>query len=164
MLFAVNVAICLPLGKTVDIRTAEEFGGRGTWYELDEYTIGPAIGEISISNSTIRSISKKYTYYLITVEPEEGAPFQMAARVRANKSRSLRDGQVVRLYGMVSELTGEPATQAQIESEYPLKYKCLNDNGDTKVSRCMSAVVFALMAGICIALVVKIARRPIREV
>lgn len=165
LLCLANVLIALPLAKPVDLGSvgADGLGGqRGTWYVLDAgaYSVGSNFDSVSIRSSFVPFLSKRYSYYLVTVEPKTGAPFSMAVRVTASKQSQMERGQTVSLYGMVSGLTGDTAVQAQAAAgDQTVQLQCLNDNGDTGAKRVLKAGIFLLAAIGCIFLIVRLARR-----
>lgn len=167
LLFAFNVIISLPLKKPVDLAqegVANLQEQRGKWYTLEEgsYSIGTSLGSTHIRSSFLLFHSNEYTYYCVTVNPNGENAFSMPVRVKASKRQKLESGETVTLYGMASRLTGdlrsklENAASGQSER---LSYLCLNDNGDTVATRCLSSAAFALLAGLCIFLMIKLARR-----
>lgn len=167
LLFAFNVAITLPLEAPLNLArtgTSELREKRGRWYTLEEgaYSVGTSFGSIHIRSSFLLFHSNEYTYYCVTVNPGGEDAFDMPVRVKADKRQKLEKGEAVTLYGMASELTGDlrsrmkEATSGQSKQ---LSYLCLNDNGDTVITRCLSSAVFALFTAICIFLIVKLARR-----
>lgn len=165
LLFAFAAFISLPLDKPVALgRTGMgSLDGRaGAWYilEAEEYSIGPSLGTASLHGSFLPFISTGYTYYLVTVDGDGGAPFSMAVRVCGAKAGHLARGEPVTLYGMVSSLTDSQGNQATGLQTDPLQYRCLNDNGDTIAKRALKSMAFFLMAALCIFLIVKVARRP----
>lgn len=167
LLFVFNVMINLPLKKPVDLTregVADLQEQRGRWYTLEEgtYSVGASFDSIYIRNSFLLFHSNEYTYYSITVNPNGENAFSMPVRVKTNKRQRLENGEAVTLYGMASELTGdlrsklENAASGQSER---LSYLCLNDNGDTVATRCLSSAVFALLAGFCVFAIIKLASR-----
>jgi len=167
LLFAVNVVITIPLERPMDL--AEEGSAnlqrqRGKWYTLKEgtYSVGPSFGSIHIRSSFLLFHSNEYTYYCVTVNPGSEDAFSMPVRVKSNKQRSMENGEAVTLYGMASELTSDLRSQlekAVPEHQGPLCGLCLNDNGDTVTKRWLSTAAFAALAGFCIFLIVKLARK-----
>lgn len=167
LLFAFNVMIGLPLKKPVDLTqkgAVDLQEQRGRWYTLEEgtYSVGASFGSIHIRSSFLLFHSNEYTYYSVTVKPTGENAFSMPVRVKTNKRQKLENGETVTLYGMASELTGDLRSKLEdtVSSQSErLSYLCLNDNGDTVVTRCLSSAVFALLAGLCFFLIIKLARR-----
>lgn len=167
LLFILNAAIRLPISKPIDLtrgKAGDFVPHPGSWYILDEesYTPGPELGAITMHSSFLPFFVSKYTYYCVTVNPGGENTFSMPVRVRAGKRQKLENGEAVTLYGMASELTGDLRSRlenaASGQSEW-LSYLCLNDNGDTAAARRLSSAVFAMLACLCIFLMIKLARR-----
>lgn len=165
LLFAINVVILLPLQKPVDIglEGMDSLREQGRdWYVLnkDSYSVDTVLSSIHIRSSFVPLLSNEYTYYCITVNPEQGPVFSMPVRVRTAKRQSFERGETVKLYGMTSSLNDEMRIQMEAANhQVQLKYICLNDNGDTILKRCFSSGIFALAAALCIAWAIKIAKR-----
>lgn len=163
IIFALNVFIRFPFQSPVSIgkngASCLESPGKH-WFVLEEgsYIVSGQFETISVRSSGIPFLSKRYTYYIIEVTSDEET-FIMPVRVNAKKSDSLERGKAVALYGMVSELDAdlfEKQYQALNGRDADATPMCLNDNGDTVVTRIFSAVVFALLTVACIWLAVKI--------
>lgn len=167
LLFGFIAVAMLPREKPLNLAqegTADLRQQNGRWYVLNAgtYSVEASFGSVQLRDSFLFSRSKGYTYYCVTVNPGSGSSFSMPVRVGGSKRQRLEAGETVSLYGMGSALTGnlrsglEEAAAGQRER---VCYLCLNDNGDTIVTRWLTSGAFALFAGICIFLIVKIARR-----
>lgn len=164
LIFILNVFIRFPFQKAINISesgmTCLESPGK-SWFilEQDSYTVEEEFNTISIRNSNLFAPSRQYTYFNITVF-SDGEYFSMPVRVTAKKAASLSRGDSVALYGMASK-THNKLSQEQLDAldEQPNSISvCLNDNGDTVVSRMLSAGVFILLSAVCIWLTIKIYR------
>ena len=156
LLFAVNAVINTPLDKPIYIgenETKEAMVNHRRWYVLsaERYSVDADLSSIHIRSSFLPFVSHQYTYFRVTVNPESESAFSMAVRVTGAKQEELFQGKTTDLYGMISDYREQPSgSQAEVLS------LGLNDNGTTIFKRGISAAVFALAAGVCIWLIVKI--------
>lgn len=166
LLSIANVLINAPLASPTDIGKDGTDGLRSNarkWYVLSEesYSVDRSLGATHIRSSFLPFISRQYTYYRITVNPDTENAFHMVVRVMDAKNSELSQGRPAALYGMVSNLKGEPFPGGEDlpDDQAPLLGLCLNDNGDTVFKRGIASAVFALAAGVCIWLIIKIAAK-----
>lgn len=166
LLCILNVMISIPLDKPADIGKDgidESQTFLHKWYYLlaGNYLVDSSLGVSYIRSSFLPFASKQYTYYSVTVNPGEENAFQMAVRVRSAKAVKMEGGEAVTLYGMLSGI-GEDIRAGLEDSaagQVCVKQLCLNDNGDTVFKRWLSAAAFAVLAGVCICLIVIIAAK-----
>lgn len=154
LVFAANVLIRFPFQKAVNITAqgAACLTSPGKqWFvvEAGSYVVEDEFDTIAIRSSFLPLFSKHYTYFNVTVT--SGADrFTLPVRVTAKKAEALRQGDAVKLYGMVSQLDAAHEYQAAGVNV------CLNDNGSTVMTRILSAGVFAVLTTGCVWLAVKI--------
>lgn len=154
LVFAANVLIRFPFQKAVSItgEGAACLASPGKqWFEVEagSYVVEDEFETIAIRSSFLPLVSKHYTYFNVTVI--SGADhFTLPVRVTAKKAEALRQGDAVKLYGMVSQSNAVHGDQTMGVNV------CLNDNGSTVMTRILSAGVFAVLTIGCIWLAVKI--------
>ena len=167
LLFGFNAITLLPLEKPLDLAkegSADLTRHHGRWYVLDAgtYSVDARFGSVRVRSSFLMFYSNEYTYYCVTVNPGSENAFSMPVRVKSSKRQRLENGETVSFYGMGSELTGNLRPELEkvaAERKGNLCYLCLNDNGDTIATRWLSSVAFTLLAGFCIFVIIKLARR-----
>lgn len=154
LIFAANVLIRFPFQKAADI-TAQGAAcltspGR-QWFvvEAGSYVVEDEFDTVAIRSSFLPLVSRHYTYFNITVTSGTDR-FTLPVRVTAKKTETLRQGNAVKLYGMVSQLDAAHSGQAADVNV------CLNDNGSTVMTRLLSAGVFAVLTIGCIWLAIRI--------
>lgn len=161
LVFAVNVLIRFPFQKAVDITqhgvSCLAVPGK-QWFSLGDgcYTVVEEFETIAMRNSIIPFFAKRYTYFNVEVRSGEDS-FVMPIRVTAKKAKELRQGESVSLYGMVSNTKfSEEQIQDLNNQISPVSRMCLNDNGDTVITRALSACVFLALTIACVWLAAKI--------
>lgn len=138
LLFLSNVFISLPISSVDITATGHPSGGTHDWYVLpeDSYTVIGIEGETYMRSSFLPwLLGKTYTYFRVQVNQGPGSPYSMLVRAYGKEGVKLKDGIPVKLYGMVSNTINTPTGLVASES-------CLNDNGDTILSRCVQSFIF----------------------
>ena len=154
LVFAANVLIRFPFQKAVNITAqgAACLTSPGKqWFVVEDgsYVVEDEFDTIAMRSSFLPLVSKHYTYFNVTVT--SGADrFTLPVRVTAKKAEALRQGDAVKLYGMVSQSNAVHGDQTMGVNV------CLNYNGSTVMTRILSAGVFAVLAIGCVWLAVKI--------
>lgn len=166
LLFGFNAIIMLPVKKPLNLAqegSADLQKQHGRWYVLDAgtYSAEASLGSVRVRSSFLPFYSDEYTYYCVTVNPGSENAFSMTVRIKGSKRQRLEAGEAVSFYGMASELTGDLRSEleeAAVGRKEDVCYLCLNDKG-TIATRWLTSGAFALLAGFCIFIIIKLAGR-----
>lgn len=142
LLFVFNVIIALPLSSVNIASTGRPSGGTHDWYVLDEgtYTVTETLHTMYLHTSFMSWLfGKESGYFRVQVNEGPGAPYSMLVRACGKEYSALSVGDTARLYGMVSETMLTPYGTTPSDP-------CLNDNGDTILSRCGKSFIFLVIA------------------
>lgn len=166
LLFSFNALIHAPLGSVSDIAAdgldGAEPGGE-TWYTLDkdDYRIAGHLADVDVSDSTFRFLSERYSYYCAIVNMPDGTKTAIPVCVKGKKAETIADGNLVDLYGTLSEPRESVALAMAgfAPDADELGPFCLNDDGTTVLARWASSAIFSAMSVVTIVLFVRIIKR-----
>lgn len=158
VLFVVNVIIALPVDTPQDIPSLDlafmdeaEVHRDHFILPAESYDLGSCFGVTHMRSSALRFYTKTYYFYVATVYPDNGEPYQMPVRMPQKKADIVDSGGTVDLYGRMAHLDDKGGHsylsdwyEATEYSPYPSTSCCLNDGGETTLSRSLTSIAFAL--------------------
>lgn len=166
LVFVLNALILFPFQRAAripEIGISDMESARKRWFLLEngDYSVNGAFETESQRSSSIPFLSKHFVYYNVTVKSTSGDSddYIMAVRVKEKKAQRIERGETVKLYGMISKLNGDLSDkqrQALNGQLTKIVSVCLNDNGNTTVTRALSSFLCTVLAVICVYLAIKV--------